>query len=283
MLRRITSTLDGRFGHSLTGVVLPACAALAVPLLALSALELPAAAVDRIAAPVLGYEAEAFAAGRPPAAQTSRVGGPERVASRNGRRVSELRRDTVRGSTAPASITASAKARPEDGGSFQGGGDGTGSRVDDWTDTASNPSLADPTEPRPGGDEGGDPDRTSPPGGGGPPAPDGGEAPGGGSGGPSEDADIPPQQPGGGEEDDAPEGGDGSSGEGGEAPTPPAGGEDDEESPGNSGNAPGHNKDDDEGEPVKPKDLPPGHDKLDDDHPGNSAKPHGRTIGGVTE
>ena len=51
MVRRIVRIADEGIGHSLSGIVFPGCAVLVVPLLAVTALELPAAAVDRIAAP----------------------------------------------------------------------------------------------------------------------------------------------------------------------------------------------------------------------------------------
>ncbi len=69
MLRRIFKNPDGGVGPSLSGVILPGCASLIVPILAVTALELPAAAIDRIAAPLLGRSSQVASLFRPPFAQ----------------------------------------------------------------------------------------------------------------------------------------------------------------------------------------------------------------------
>ena len=71
MLRRIFRNPDGRVGSSLSGAILPGCASLVVPLLAVTALELPAAAIDRIASPVLGHSVDATSLFRPPASSSA--------------------------------------------------------------------------------------------------------------------------------------------------------------------------------------------------------------------
>ena len=71
MLRRIFRNPDGGVGSSLSGAILPACASLVVPLLAVTALELPAAAIDRIASPVLGHSVDAASLFRPPASSSA--------------------------------------------------------------------------------------------------------------------------------------------------------------------------------------------------------------------
>ena len=70
MLRRITRSSNGRVGP-FSGAILPACATLLVPLLAAFALELPAAAIDRIAAPVLGRSGQLVSLLRPRVAQAA--------------------------------------------------------------------------------------------------------------------------------------------------------------------------------------------------------------------
>ena len=71
MLRRIFKNPDGGVGPSLSGVILPGCASLIVPILAVTALELPAAAIDRIAAPLLGRSSQIASLFRPPFAQSA--------------------------------------------------------------------------------------------------------------------------------------------------------------------------------------------------------------------
>ena len=71
MLRRISRNPDGGVRSSLSGAILPGCASLVVPLLAVTALELPAAAIDRIAAPLLGRSADGASLFRPPAATSA--------------------------------------------------------------------------------------------------------------------------------------------------------------------------------------------------------------------
>ena len=70
MLRRVTRSSNGRIGP-FSGAILPACAALLVPLLAATALELPAAAIDRIASPLLGRSDQFVSLLRPAAVQSA--------------------------------------------------------------------------------------------------------------------------------------------------------------------------------------------------------------------
>ena len=71
MLRRIFRNRDGGVGSSLSGAILPGCASLVVPLLAITALELPAAAIDRMAAPLLGRSGAGASLFAPPAATSA--------------------------------------------------------------------------------------------------------------------------------------------------------------------------------------------------------------------
>ena len=71
MLRRIFRNRDGGVGSSLSSAILPGCASLVVPLLAVTALELPAAAIDRIAAPLLGRSGVGASLFAPPAATSA--------------------------------------------------------------------------------------------------------------------------------------------------------------------------------------------------------------------
>ncbi len=71
MLRRIFRNRDGGVGSSLSGAILPGCASLVVPLLAVTALELPAAAIDRMAAPLLGRSGAGASLFAPPAATSA--------------------------------------------------------------------------------------------------------------------------------------------------------------------------------------------------------------------
>ena len=71
MLRRVFKNPDGGVGRSLSGVILPGCASLIVPILAVTSLELPAAAIDRIAAPLLGRSTQVASLFRPPSAHSA--------------------------------------------------------------------------------------------------------------------------------------------------------------------------------------------------------------------
>ena len=71
MLRRIFKNRDGGVGSSLSSAILPGCASLVVPLLAVTALELPAAAIDRMAAPLLGRAGGGASLLAPPAASSA--------------------------------------------------------------------------------------------------------------------------------------------------------------------------------------------------------------------
>ena len=88
MLRRIFRNRDGGVGSSLSSAILPGCASLVVPLLAVTALELPAAAIDRMAAPLLGRAGGGASLFAPPAAIQR-----ERRLERDVRPVRRVRRD----------------------------------------------------------------------------------------------------------------------------------------------------------------------------------------------
>ena len=135
MLRRIFRNRDGGVGSSLSSAILPGCASLVVPLLAVTALELPAAAIDRMAAPLLGRSgvgASLFA----PAAATSANGGWSGESGPYGpyRATDGVMPFDPRfvGSLGSESAAASATLRAHGGGSATGSGQ---SWITDWSDT----------------------------------------------------------------------------------------------------------------------------------------------------
>ena len=149
-MRRISNS-DRGVKHSISSAILPGCASLVVPLLVATALELPAAAIDRIAAPILG--------------RTDPVANLQRLVAQGpagGTRGSFV---TVGGTTAaghagagPLSIlSASAASRLPVGVAVAG--DGAASKTDDWST-----SPFAPPDPAEQGDEGpaGDPGTSDP-------------------------------------------------------------------------------------------------------------------------
>ncbi len=77
MLRRIFKNPDG---GSISSMLLPGCASLVVPILAVTALEIPAAAIDKIAAPVLGRSHDVARLFRTPVAEGGDGGRPHALA-----------------------------------------------------------------------------------------------------------------------------------------------------------------------------------------------------------
>ena len=77
MLRRIFKNPDG---GSISSMLLPGCASLVVPILAVTALEIPAAAIDKIAAPVLGRSHDVARLFRTPVAEGGDGGRPYALA-----------------------------------------------------------------------------------------------------------------------------------------------------------------------------------------------------------
>src|SRR5688572_29181197 len=148
MLRRMSNSSDGRVRSSLSGAILPGCASLVVPLLAMTALELPASAIDRIAAPMLGRAGNGASLFRPPAATTasgSSYGTHDMLRAFDRRGVL----DAVSAGTLaapPASSVAAARASESSRAiDARGGGDGGGvsSWIEDWSDAPMDPSDDD--------------------------------------------------------------------------------------------------------------------------------------------
>ncbi len=252
MLRRIGKSPDGRFKHSVSGLVLPGCASLIVPLLAATALELPAAAIDRIAAPLLGRSEELGDIVPPASPQGPRWGG-DAAPGTNGSLVPPgLFGAGALGLEASAQSGGAPFVLPTDGPT----GDGEGLPWHEWTDGMPEPPAADspaggPQEDTPGsGDEGGSDGGVGPTDDGDPSSPDvePDSGPGDGDDGaaPDEDGDAgtpkggPSDDDAGSEDDDgSPDGdGDGAGDGGGDAgdppaappSTPPTGGDTDDES-----------------------------------------------------
>ena len=286
MLRRISTNSDRGVGRSISSAILPACASLVVPLLVATALELPAAAIDRVAAPILGRTDRVANLQRPIAAQGS-VGAPRRsYVTVGGRQAASGRLSVspaVSSTSAVPAVFATAVEGPSAG------------NTDDWSASAYDPP--DSNEPL---DPVGGPGPSDPPAPGRRPGPDGPEGDGGGRAAvgpaaPSQPGDAPddgdwsaapPADPNGAATDDpagagvdqdsdeeitdaspsspqeSPPDGGTDAGTSGAGDTGNAG--DSGSAPGNSGNAPGHS---DDGSPGDSENAP-GHD--DDSSPGNS-------------
>jgi hypothetical protein len=185
MLRRIVRNLGGGIASSFSGAVLSACAVLAVPFLALTALELPAAAIDRIAAPLSGY-LEPVGTASP---RSAAVGKPAQDGWQA--RLTRLVRPVVRTHSATPSLT-STRVAGASGGSErnvpdQSTADGGATWITDWSDgPVDTPASDAPTSGGSAGDGGHEGnDGTGPSEQSAPPGADGGDEQGasGGSGG----------------------------------------------------------------------------------------------------